>query len=936
MRQEDIDERLVDWELARQRGEKLDPVELLVDVGPWQHYLQQRIEVLSKTSWMLDDPVPGPVDPWISQLVSKAQVTIKNSVALNDTPSSDSHAGENAVGRVASLATSVGLPHQMPDVPGFRYVSPLGKGGFGVVFRVLDETLQREVAIKFPLIAGQRERQKYISEARNASRVEVPGIVPIYHVGETRQGTPYVIQKLIDGRSLREILKFGGSLSPSQAVELFTPICQAVAAAHAQALVHRDLKPENILVDKQGYPWITDFGLSLAEDDPHLLQASVAGTPNFMSPEQIMGKVDWLDGRCDIWALGVMLYQCLTGRLPFHSSNTLDLHDKILNLEPRPIAQRQPNLRGDWDKVFRKCCAKSISERYKNALEMAHDLEQLGHSLEPGYEKHNAVLQELQGSARYRNRSAPSGGLAWWREVRRSPVAALVAGTLALLVVVTALAFFRPGQVAAEFVVSPTGQGTHRTIHAALAAASSTTSIFIEPGVYHESLVLKRKATLRGRGAREQIQIVGSNGPAFQVDIGGQLALYGLSIAVDESTAGVWNAIDVPGGAVLLEDCSVSANEFDCVRLQAESSFIATNCDFHNTQHPAIFSQLAKHIEVRESQFHIGLVGVGETKFLAGMQIEQSGGIVSDCTFSGNSAVGIEWSRAREVVTIDDCKFLNLERAIIATTCQELQIGGHGRALFENCHTAIELTGCGGAIKNSHIDAHGRMDGKGILIKGLSNTNAPIVLQSCKIGGARVPIVLNQSSAIATSLTIDGCSEMGIRLLENSYMELDSSQILNCKVVGLLLEGSRAVLQRCRVSANQAAGIVVDGLDDALVAKGCDINDNEVGIIVLSGAARLEHTDIQSATTGILLARRHELTFAATCDAQLSLQALGGKVMASQSAIQFLSPGSYRLTDCHTSDPGDRPVLDEKLERIEGVDAVIVRPRDKSKDPPTT
>ncbi|MCA9183862.1 MAG: right-handed parallel beta-helix repeat-containing protein, partial [Planctomycetales bacterium] len=639
---------------------------------------------------------------------------------------------------------------------------------------------------------------------------------------------------------------------------------------------------------------------------------------------------------CDIWALGVMLYQCLTGKLPFHSANTTDLHDKILNLEPRPIVQRQPTLGNEWDIIFRKCCAKSISERYNSALEMAQDLERLSLGLEPGLENHNALLQKYQGHALTGGRKTPTKDLARWRTANRNSMAALVWGTVALLILLSFVALFRQGPAADEFVVSATGHGTHRTIQAALDAANNVTSIFIEPGVYRESLVLKRKATLRGRGLRDQIRIVGSDGPAFQVDSGGRLALYGVSIAVDETTTGIWNAIDVPGGAVLLEDCSISANEFDCIRLQAESSLIATNCDFYNTQHPAINSKLAEHIEVAKSRFHIGLGRVSQSRFLAGMQIEQSGGTVSDCSFTGSSAVGIEWSHTRDVVTIDNCQFLNLERAIIATTCQELQIGGDGRALFKNCNTAIELTGCGGAIKNCQIDDLGNANGKGLLIKGLGNANAPIVLQSSQIDGARVPMVMSQSSAIVTSLTIDGCSDMGIRLLDNSYLELNASQIRNCEVAGLLLEGSRAVLQRCVVSSNQAAGIIVDGLDDALKAQSCQIHNNQVGILVLSGAARLEHTDIQRATTGILLARRHELSFAATCDARLTLQALGGKVEASQSAIQFLSPGSYRLTDCRTSDPDDRPVLDEKLERVDGIDAVMVRLRNQPNDSPTT
>jgi hypothetical protein len=946
MRQEDIDERLIEWELAHQRGESIDTAALLADAGPWQHYLNERLEVLRQTAWMLDDPVPTPLDPRVSQIVSQTIATVRDSRALTHTPSTEGAGVEpprlptaelpaawGPDGRPGNTGAEAGTASlgTMPQVPGFQCLGELGKGGFGIVYRALDEKLQRQVAIKFPLIHGQRERLKYIAEARNASRADVPGIVPIYYVGETPAGIPYVIQKLIEGRSLREILKFGGCLAPTQVVELFIGICQAVATAHAQSLVHRDLKPENVLVDNQGRPWITDFGLSIAEDDPDLPWASVAGTPNFMSPEQITGKVEWLDGRCDIWALGVMLYQCLTGRLPFHSNNTLDLQEKILSYEPRPISQRQPNLHGNWDKIFCKCCAKSISDRYSSALQMADDLQQLGRSLGASVEKPNAILAQLQGS--FSPHPLQPRGLAAWPMWRLKPIAALGLGLLTLLLVVCLFTLLRPWGLPDELVVSSTGSGTHRTIQAALAAAHENTNIFIEPGQYRESLVVGRKAILRGRGPRDSIKIVGADAPVFTVNSGGQLALYDLSIAVDDSTKGVWNAIDVSGGSVLLESCTVSAHEYDCVRLQSESRFIANDCEFENAKHPAIFAQLAKELLVRGCRFQIGADNVTETKFLAGMQVIQSGGNVSACTFTGSSAVGIEWNDTHQRVTIDDCQFQNLERAVIATSCREFRIGGHGRAQFENCGTAIELTGCGGIIQNCHIDAQQRAQGRGLLVRGLFNPDEPLEIEACHIRGARSPMVLSQSEAEATGLTIDGSDDMGVRLLDNSFLKLNSSHIRNCDVVGLLLEGSRATLQRCVVSSNPGAGIVVDGLEEALACKSCLIEDNEVGLIVLSGEVRLENTNIRRTTTGILLARRHRLAFAATCDWQLSLEALGGTVEARQNAIHFLSPGSYRLVDCVTSDPQDQPVLEMQLERVSNGETVTVRLREPANVP---
>lgn len=967
MRQDEIDELLVEWELARQNGKELDASELCGGDEQLTVHLQQRIRLLHKTSWMLEDPVNAPVDDHISRMLEEADETVKSAPeALQETPAGSDPRGSHPRGSVdgeiptrtvrlppdkAETKPNVGqATDEMPQIPGFRLISELGRGGFGVVYRAFDEKLERHVAIKFPLIDNPRERLKYLSEARNASQVDVPGLVPVLHIGATDAGTPYVIQKLIDGKSLREIQREGGLLSSSQVADLMIRICEAVAKAHSQSIVHRDLKPENILVDHDGFPWITDFGLAISEDDPGVHKARIAGTPSFMAPEQILGKVEWLDGRCDIWALGIIIYQCLTGRLPFRSPQTSELHDKIVRLEPRPIAQRQPDIRGDWDAVFRKCCAKSIADRYHNALELADDLRQLRAALDPATEKHNPILTELQKSGERKQRKLGVAKVSPGK--RRLPLAWITGGgVLAVLLIGIALLLNGDSQFpdgglpqagtadsnrgptaeassdleAGEFIVAADGQGTHRTIAAAIKAAKETTLIFIEPGTYRESLSISGKVQLRGRGARDQIKIFGAAGPAFVINVGGDLALRGLSIGIDDISKENSNSIEVRGGSLLLENCQLAAVEYDCLRLDPGSQLVANLCSFATVKHPAVFARLAKRIEISDSQFRIGLNRPADDQFLVGVQIKQSGGSVTRCTFSGPRATGVEWSETSSSVVVNDCSFDSLDRGLVAISCQDLSIGGPNQTQFRRCNSALELVGCGGVIQNCDIDGNWSNAARGILVRGMNAANSPLRVEACNIAGGRAPFTASQAHVYATALIVDGCSDMGIKLLDNTQLRMENSKVLRCEAIGILLERSRAALERCVISNNGTAGIVVDGLEHALTAKSCQIEANGVGLIVLSGSASLDHTNIIHAQTGVLLARKTNLNLDPTCDVLPSFFALGGSVQADKHAVHFLSPGSYRLESCETSDPQNRPVLAAELEEYPSEETMTVR-----------
>jgi serine/threonine protein kinase len=253
----------------------------------------------------------------------------------------------------------------------------LGRGGMATVYVAYDPTFEREVAIK--VLPGQFThdptfRARFEREARTIAALEHPAIVPVYDFGE-QDGQPYLVMRLMTGGTLADRLK-NNILSPAEADRVMNRIARALDSAHAQRIIHRDLKPANILFDRWNEPYLSDFGIAkLAETT----QASLTpdglgiGTPAYMSPEQVMGEAD-LDSRSDVYALGVVLFQMLTGDLPYQSDTPLGLAMKQV-MDPLPnINERQPDLPIDFQRVIEKAMAKERENRYSSATAMALDV----------------------------------------------------------------------------------------------------------------------------------------------------------------------------------------------------------------------------------------------------------------------------------------------------------------------------------------------------------------------------------------------------------------------------------------------------------------------------------------------------------------------------------------------------------------------------------
>jgi WD40 repeat protein/tetratricopeptide (TPR) repeat protein/predicted Ser/Thr protein kinase len=258
----------------------------------------------------------------------------------------------------------------------YEVLDELGKGGMGVVYRARHVSLNRTVALKMILGggAGPGLLERFRVEAEAVARLQHPGIVQVYDVGDHR-GQPYMAMELIDGGSLAAKLD-GKPQNPRFAAQTAETLCRAMAVAHQFNIVHRDLKPHNVLLTRDGQPKITDFGLAKDLDrlSSNTRAGSILGTPSYMAPEQAAGRVADIGPGTDVYALGAILYEMLTGRPPFRGESPIDTIRLVLDGEVTPARQLVPKVPRDLDTICLKALQKPVHRRYLTAAEMAEDL----------------------------------------------------------------------------------------------------------------------------------------------------------------------------------------------------------------------------------------------------------------------------------------------------------------------------------------------------------------------------------------------------------------------------------------------------------------------------------------------------------------------------------------------------------------------------------
>jgi serine/threonine-protein kinase len=304
------------------------------------------------------------------------------------------------------------------DLGDYEVLEEVGRGGQGVVFRARQKSLNRTVALKVISLgqwASKTHLKRFRREAEAAASLDHPGIVPIYEVGEG-DGSCYFSMRFVEGGQLDEVIK-GQPMSIRQAVELIAKVARTVHHAHEHGILHRDIKPGNILLNAEGEPLLTDFGLArLAESESTITRTlEVMGTPSYMAPEQAMGNNAVIGSATDVYGLGAVLYQLLTGHPPFAGGTTYETIKLVLDSEPRRPRLWNRRIDRDLSTICLKCLEKDPKRRYASALALAEDLE---HWL-----RHEPI--------RARRTGILTRGRKW---VRRNP------STAALITLLTALA----------------------------------------------------------------------------------------------------------------------------------------------------------------------------------------------------------------------------------------------------------------------------------------------------------------------------------------------------------------------------------------------------------------------------------------------------------------------------------------------------------------
>jgi eukaryotic-like serine/threonine-protein kinase len=336
---EELLELIVRWEKAKAQGQSPSPEDLCRDCPERLEEFRQQVEKLGRVDWL-------------------------------NRPLEEGTA--SGIGQEDTILPEMVLPRTLAER--YRLDMLIGVGGFGRVYKGFDTWLDRPVAVKVPKVdrpVGVEDVDQCRMEAKKVARLRHPNIVPVHDVGRDG-GSCFIVSEWIEGETLADRIEVDRP-PYRQAIRIVAEVADALGHAHAQGYVHRDIKPANILLDGSGRAYLTDFGIAVVEEEL-LKDVGAAGTLPYMAPEQLDGGLRSVDHRADIYAVGVVLFELLTGRRPFQSASPLDLREQIMAGDAPPPRSFESGVPEALERICLRCLARNPNERYQEADSLAGDL----------------------------------------------------------------------------------------------------------------------------------------------------------------------------------------------------------------------------------------------------------------------------------------------------------------------------------------------------------------------------------------------------------------------------------------------------------------------------------------------------------------------------------------------------------------------------------